>query len=800
MLRNLWQDFRFAARLLARSPGFALSAVLALALGIGANSAVFSVFDTLLLRPLPYPHAERIVKIWGTNLTQEVTEGQVSPADYLDWHAQSRVFARLAVYRGKSANLTGSGEPERLMGVFVNRDFFPLLGVEPALGRNFTAEEDGPGGPTVIILSHGLWKRRFGGDPAIIGKTIRLDNSEKTIVGVLPAGVRYPELQQAEWWRPLGLGGADAPRDARFLNTIGSLRAGVDLQRAQTEMDTLAARLEQQYPDSNRGWRVRLAPLQETLVRDIRPVLVATLCIVGLLLFISCANVANLLLARASSRQREIAVRVALGAGRPRVIRQFLIESLLLAIAGTALGLLLANWGIHFLVAAGPADVPRLDEVGLDGRVFAFAGLLTLLTTLLFGLMPALQVSRPQFGEALREEGRNQSQSRRQRRLRSALVVAEIALSLVALVAAGLLVQSLQNLVNVKPGFRPQNLLTLQIVPNNNYPKPGPRAAFIAEVLQRLQALPGVESAAEVNFLPFTDNDSEDQIEIAGRPTPAGAKPPIIHFRAVSPSYFRTMSIPVVRGAAFSDADLAAPRTAVINETAARQFWPGEDPLGRRVRHRSTDGDLTIVGIVGDVRHFGPASEPVPELYVPYPIDPYNTKTLIVRARGNPASLGSAARSAVWSVNRNQSVFDVQTMEDVMAKSVARSRFNAFLIGAFAMIGLLLAAVGVYAIMAYSVNQRQQEIGIRVAMGATVPDVLKMILGESLGLGLMGLAIGVVGSLVATQILTRLLFGVSARDPFTLLGVSFLMILVTLMASLLPAVRATRLDPVSALQ
>lgn len=791
------QDLRHSIRALIKSPFYTSAVLLVLALAIGANTAVFSVINTVLIEPLPYTDSDRLVMVWGTNKQQGSEQWQVSPADFFDWKAQNHVFENVALFRGRSRNLTGGDEPERVIAAIVTFDLFPLLGAKPFLGRDFLPEEDQPGASKVVILSHSLWQRRFGGDPDLIGKPIKLDSESYTVVGIMPADFWFFWLGDAELWVTLGLG-PNRERGNHFLQAVARLKPGVTLQQAQAEMDIISGRLEQEYPDSNAGIGIRLAPLQKSLVKDIQTALLIFWGAVSFVLLIACANIANLLVARATSRRKEIAIRLALGATRARIIRQLLTENLFLSLVGGSLGLMMAFGGIKILIRLIPGDIPRLDAASLDARVAAFTLLISILTGILFGLLPALHSSKSNLHDSLKEGGRGTGAGASQKLVLRLLMISEVALAFVLLIGAGLLIESFQRLSRVDPGFQTENLLTMQMIPRANYPETRQQAAFIKEVLERVRTLPEVESAAEINFLPFSGNDSTFGFAIEGRPASASGKQPSGHFRAISPGYFHIMRIPILEGRDFTEDDVEKPGSVIINQAMANRFWPAENPLNRRINYQGKE--LSIVGVVGDVKHTALNAEPMADMYFPYSLDTFSIRTIILRMASDPASLAAAARREVWAVNRNQSVFNLKTMDQVVAESVAQPRFNAALLSIFAIVALALAAVGIYSVIAYWVSQRTNEIGIRMALGARPSDVLRLVLRQGMSLTLTGFAIGLAASLVLTRLLSRLLFQVSATDPATFVITSALLMAAAMLACYLPARRAMKVDPMIALR
>jgi putative ABC transport system permease protein len=802
-MQTLWQDMRYGARMLLKNPGFTLIAVITLALGIGANAAIFSVINSVLLRPLPYPQPERLIWIWGTNPSADIKQESASLPDFADWKAQGRSFAAVGGFTNFSPILTDAGEPERLTGSLVTDGFFTTLGVSPQLGRAFTPDEDRPDNRRVVVLGHSLWQRRFSGDPGIVGRKIILNGNPYLVVGVMPPGFKHPlpgMRAPVEVWTPLGIDPATTGRRSDFLGVVARLKPGVAIGQARSEMDALMRRLEGQYPDTNRGWGVILLPLLERFVGDMRPTLYLLLAAVGFLLLIACANVANLLLTRATARQREVAIRSALGARRGRIVRQLLTESALLSGLGGAVGLLMAKWGMDALISMSPASLPRLGEVAFDWRVLGGAFGVALVTSLLFGLLPALQAATPLLNEALKEGGRG-ADAARGKRLRGAIVVAEVALALLLSVGAGLMLRSFALLQNVNPGFNPEKVLTASLaLPRAKYEE-GPRVvAFYRRLLDEVAALPGVESAGLVDALPLAGGNYLSFV-IEGRP-PADRTPDAEH-RVVSPGYFKAMGIPLIRGRLLSEQDHAqASFATVISETMARRYWPNEDPLGKRINLDDTLAApwRTIVGIVGDVRNEGLNAEPNPQMYVSFAQTPRQGMSLVVRGAGDPTGLVAGVRNKVAELDRDQPLYNVRTLEQALAESLARERFGLLLIVTFAGLALLLAAVGVYGVLAYSVTQRTREIGVRLALGASRRDVLRLIAGQGMKLVLAGVGAGLLAAFALTRLMTRLLYGITATDPLAFIVVSVLLVVVALVACWIPARRATKIDPMVALR
>lgn len=803
-MKTFTRDLRHGFRLLAANPTFTAIAVAALALGIGANTAIFSVVNSVLLRPLPYRDPASLAMVWEKSPRND--RNVVSPADYMDWKSQNRVFSEMTIVMDFwRANLTGVGEPEQILQGAVSANFFRMIGVQPALGRSFVDGEDTKGRDHVAVLSHALWQRRFGADPAILGKTVVLDGVPHEVIGVLPAAFRW-NSRATEVWVPYSLNPAQDYRatSGRYLSVLARLKPGVTLQQAQSELSTIARRLEEQYPAFNKNWGVNVVPLHEQAAGGMRKILVLLTAAVGFVLLIACVNVANLLLARAAARQREIAVRVALGAGRWQLMRQLLTESLLLAVLGGSLGLLLAWWGTDALVALAPKSLPRLSEVGVDWRVFGFTALMAVATGVLFGLVPAIVASKPNLNDALKESGRGTSGDLRRHRLRSLLVVGEVALALVLLIGAGLMIRSFQKLQAVDPGFNAEKLLTMRVsLPHSRYEKNPQVVGFFRDALARIEALPGVQSAGAINYLPLTGRASATDFEIVGRPKPGPGEAPVTDVRVADPNFFRAMGIPLLRGRTFTAHDTAeSSPVLIINEELARTVFPGEDPIGKKliIGWGPKSPEDEIVGVVGNLKHYGLDSKPGPTIYWSHARMPYDSMTLVARTASDPNALAAAAIREIHAIDPDQPVSDVQPMEAVVFASVSESRFNVLLLAIFASLALMLAAVGIYGVMAYNVSQRTHEIGIRVALGARTGDVMSLIVGQGLLLTIAGIAIGVAGALGLTRLMASLLFGVTATDPATYAGVSLLLAIVALAATYIPARRAMKVDPIVALR
>ena len=801
-MQTFWKDLRYGARMLLKNPGFTLIAVITLALGIGANASIFSVVNAVLLRPLPFKEPERLIMIRETKIPQ-FPEFSVSPGNFLDWKRRNTIFERLVAINTPSFNLIGTGDPEQISGMRVTDGFFAMLGAKPELGREFLPEEDQPDRNNVVILSHGLWQRRFGGDPKIINQTITLSGRIYTVIGVMPATFSFGGRETA-LWTPMGFTSDDAQNHGgHFLSAIGQLKPGAKLEQARSEMSAIAGQLAQEYPDANAGWNVKLLPLQEFIVRSVETALLVLLGAVAFVLLIACANVANLLLARAAGREKEIAIRTALGAGRARIVRQLLTESALLALAGGVAGLLLAKWGTDLLLKLAPQNLPRMSDVSLDGRALAFTAAVTLLTGLIFGLVPALQASKPNLTETMKDAGgRGSTEGGRRQFVRGSLVVLEMASALLLLVGAGLLIKSFWRLQRIDPGFNPNNALTASVtLPSRKYPEENQQSAFFQQLLEKVRALPGVQAAGASNVVPL-GGDYVLGFVIEGRPPlPPGAGQSTNYY-AVSADYFKAMGIPLLRGRVFTEQDTRnSTRVAVISESMAKRVFPNEDPIGKRIH--VTNGPTVfreIVGIVGDVKHYGLDQDTTLQTYEPYTQQPFSFMTLVVRTAGDPTNLTSAIRNQVLSIDKEQPVSGVRTLEQRVSTSIAQQRFSMLLLGVFAAVAMVLAAVGIYGVLSYAAAQRTHEIGIRMALGARAGNVLKMVIGQGMKLALAGVALGSGAALALTQLMKRLLFGVTAADPMTYVVIALSLTLVALFACWIPARRAAKVDPMVALR
>ncbi|HKS30594.1 MAG TPA: ABC transporter permease [Pyrinomonadaceae bacterium] len=805
-MNNLWKDLSYAARMMLRQPGFTIVAILTLALGIGANTAIFSVVNAVLLRPLPFPQPEQLVMLWEVKTERgSGFKGTVSFQNFIDWREQNDSFTDMAAYQSAGYSLQGKDVPERVTGSTVTANFFDLVGIRPTLGRGFQAGEDASGSKRVVILSDALWRRNFGADPEIIDREITLSGRQYTVVGVMPRGFQFPS-RSTQLWTPLELTEDQlSNRDNHWLMTLARLKPGVTLEQAQAGMTTIARRIEQQYPEVQTGRGVQLVALHEELVMFARPALLVLLGAVGFVLLIACTNVANLLLARSAARRKEVAIRMALGAGRWRLVRQFLTESVLLFILGGALGLLISRWAVDALTSWAVMFTPRLGEVNVDGRVMGFTLLLSFFTGMIFGLAPAIQSSKTDVQTALKEGGSTGGGTSRSL-IRSTLVVLEVAAALVLLVGAGLLIKSFTQLLRTDTGMKPENVITMGLtLPQATYGTNESRAAFYQKMLDNIYARPGVEAAGVINILPIQNTGHNGKIWVEGEPEPGPGREPIAEYRAASPDFFHTLGIPLVEGRYFNAQDRqGAVPVAIVNQTFARRYLPGRAVVvGQRIRKEET-GWLTIVGVVRDVRQSGLTQSIMPEVYTSYAQTESSAltqgMTLIVRAAGERSELVSSIRHAVAEVDPSQPVHNVQTMQEVINNSVADRRLTMLLLTIFAGVALFLAMIGIYSVMAYVVTQNTREIGLRMALGAQARDVLKLVVGQGMVLTLVGVGVGLLASLVLTRLIKSLLFGVAATDPLTLLCVSLFLMLVAGLACYIPARRATRIDPMVALR
>ena len=805
-LENVFIDVRYGLRMLRKNPGFSAVAILTLALGIGANTAIFSVVYTVLLRPLPYADSGKLMTVWGYNRARGYNTDLVSPLDFADWRSQNHVFESMAASTDVTYTLTGAGDPAVIIGYSFSADYFQVLGVAPLLGRTFLPEEEQPGKNHVAVLSYSLWQSGFGGERSIVGKTITLDGEPYTVLGVMPPGVRYPAL--TDLWTPLTIGPEAAnDRGNRYLRVMARLKPGVTIQQAQVEMDTIARRLALEYPKTNKDeGATNIISLRQTISGDIRPTLLVLLCAVGFVLLIACANVANLLLARAAVRQKEVAVRAALGASRSRLVRQFLTESVLLGFAGGALGLALAFWSTGPLVTMFPPtifnlSIPHLEKIPIDGWVLGFALAVSLLTGLVFGLVPALQAGRLDSNAPVKESGRSLTGSVQIQRFRSVLVVAEVALSLILLAAAGLTIRSFVHLLKGALGFNAENVLTLRVLfPQSKYKTAAQQLAFGDQALERIKSLPGVKSAGTVTFLPLSGWWGERTVSLQGQSTTENQQPVAV-WSSVTPDYFRAMDIPLLKGRFFTDQDnRSAGAVAILSKSLARRLVPGEDAVGKRINVEGVKGPVDVVCVVGDVHQLGLTTETTSEIYLPFSQVTMWLMCFAIRTTSDPMSLAKVAQREIWAVDKDQAVGYVMPMSQLASESLAPQRVVMLLLAGFGVMALALAAVGVYGVISYSSTQRTHEFGIRIALGARSVDVLRLVVGQSVVLVLAGVGIGLAGSFGLMRFLSTLLYGVHPSDPVTFIIVSVALAGVALLASYIPARRATKVDPMVALR
>jgi putative ABC transport system permease protein len=805
----MFADLRYALRLLIKAPGFAIIAVMTLALGIGANSAIFSVVDTVLLRPLAFPDSDQLVMIWGKSSKDVNARETCSFPDLFDFRAQTKSFSAMAAYSGAGAVLSGTGEAQELTGVAVDGDFFETLGVAPMLGRGFTADEAKAGAPHVVVISHGLWHRAFVSNPNVVGQQVTMAGRSYTVLGVMPPDWKFPvEAEVSEFIMPLEplMPTAVPQRGSHFLRLMGRLKPGVSVQQAEGELKAIATRLEQQYPDTNTDRGVAVVPMLQDIVGNVRPALLVLLGAVALVLLIACANVANLLLARAAGRRREIAIRTALGASRAGIVRQLFVESLLLALFGGAGGLLLAWWSVDLLGVLGPRNVPRLSDVHINVGVAAFTFGLAIFSTLLFGLVPALQVSRGNLTDALQQGVKGSTGGLHGTRVRAFLVVAQVSLSLLLLAGAGLLIRSFFNLQATNVGFDPTRLLVLdEVLPRATYSEEQKQRAFYQHLLPNLAALPGLEAIGGANPAPFSDNDHGSSFRMENEPERGPGTHPDASHVIVTAGYFRTMRIPLRAGRDFDGRDNESGRhVAMVNETFVRRFIQNHDPIGRHIlldRGNGEPDSLEIVGVVGDAKQNKIGTPTPPEMYQPFAQAPARRLWLVFRtATENLGGVQSAVRRMIHEQDANVFVGNLELMQTMIGKTLAQPRFNMMLLGVFASVAMVLAAIGIYGVIAYSVTQRTREIGIRMALGAQRADMLGMILRQGLTVVVIGIAIGLVAAFDATRLLASLLYGVGANDFFTYASVVFLLGMAALLASYIPARRAMRVDPMVALR
>jgi putative ABC transport system permease protein len=800
------QDLRYGMRQLMKHPSFTFITIITLALGIGANTAIFSVVNAVMLKPLPYRDAEELVVLWEKMKQTDTLD--LAPDDFVEYRERLQSFEQFAASSRQGFTLTGDDEPQRIDGASITANMFQMLGVAPQLGRDFDLREDKPGADRVAILSYGLWQRRFGGDQKILNQIVTVDGEPRTVIGIMPPDFQFPPAlsrgntpeAKSEMWVPMVLEN-ETQRNSHYLLTIGRLKKGTPIEQAKAEINTIAEQRDEKTRASHQSIGANALLLHEQVVRKIRPALMILLGAVGFVLLIACANVASLLLIRATARQKEIAIRSALGAGRARLIRQLLLESLLLALPGGMLGLLLADWSNSILIKLGANNIPRTDEIGIDTRVLLFTITLSLLTGIIFGLIPALKASSLNLVETLKEGGRSATSSTG--RIRSILMVAEVALALVLLVGAGLLIKSFWQLQHVDPGFNANNLLVMETtLPTTRYPEEPQQRAFYQKALEQISSLPGVESVAIVNNPPLSGRRGVDVFTIAGQPPPTNSSDtPLADYRAISTDYFQVMGIKVVDGRAFTSADDAnAPAVVIVNQATVRRYFQGENPVGKQVRLRGNNPLATIVGVVTDIRQSGLDEQAATHIYYPYWQHPQTRMGWVVRTTTEPMSLLASIRNQIYGVDREQPVNKVQTMEKILADSVAQRRLNMLLLGVFATTALLLSLVGIYGLIAHSVSQRLREIGIRLALGAQKGDVLRLMLKQGMRLAMVGITIGLGAALLLTRFLSTLLLDVNEKDPMIFIAVALLVAVVALLACYIPARRATKVDPLVALR
>lgn len=805
-MEPLLQDLRYGIRRLLRSPGFTIVAILSLALGIGANTAIFSVINTVLLTPLPYMNPEQLMVVWESNRQNSASRSPASLLNFIDWREQNQSFEQITAMRSSGLNLTEGAEPERIQAMSASPNFFTLLGAKPLLGRTFLPHEEKAGSDHVAVLSNSLWQGRFGSDRNIIGRDIKLNGEPYNVIGVMPADFQF---EQVSLWTPLttdiGQLSPTAARSRRMYLVLARLKPGMTLTQAQSELNTISERLAQQYPEANTGWSTNIIPFREQVVGTIRPALFLLFAVVSFILLIACANMANLLMARAASRQKEVSIRVAVGASRVRLVRQFLTESILLAMLGGILGLALTFVGKTVLMVTLPANNPFRDQLGIDGKVLAFTLLVSLLTGVIFGLLPSLQASKPNLNETLKEGGKTSSLGSGHHRIRSVLVVTEVTLALMLLIGAGLVIRSFLRLQYVDTGFNPQNALAMQLsLPQAKYREPQVQVAFFQNLMQKVAALPNVEAVSADSNPPLGTRRNSISFFIEGQPPASLDQMLRAEGHEITPNYFRAMGIPFLAGRDFTDNDrIDAPPVVIVNQALVKRFFPNEDPIGKRIS-RSLPGQnpvwFSIIGVAGDVRHAGLAAEPGPQIYSSYYEDPVQTMSLVIRSRGNPTAVALSVRSEIQKADSEIPVFNIKSMEQMASESIAPNRITMLLLGFFAIVALILAAAGIYGIMAYSVTQRTFEVGIRMALGAQRRDIIAMIVKQGMLLTLIGLVIGFLGALAATRVLSSVLFEVSTTDLATFATALLVLTVVALVACLIPARRATRVDPVIALR
>jgi putative ABC transport system permease protein len=802
-MQTLLSDLKYAFRSLRRSPGFVLAAVVTLALGIGANTAIFSVVNAVLLRPLPYHDPNGLVMVWESNERSHHDHNVVNPANYLDWKDRARSFSELASFSWSQLVFTGDA-PENVQGRAVTPNFFEVIGIAPMLGRVFTAQEALPGGPPVIVISEGLWRRRFGGEKAIVGQQVPVAGGTATVIGVMPTALRPMPWGNEEYWEPFRLDPTDRSRNGRYAMVIGRLKPGVTVAQAHAEMKTIAEGLQREYPDFDTGWSANVVTLSDQVVGASRSALLMLLGAVSLVLLIACANVGNLMLGRATVRSREVAIRTALGAPRWRIARQWLLESVIVAAVGGAVGVVLATWGVELLVRLGPHDIPRLGEIGLDTRVLATTAVVSFVVGVLFGLPTALGSGDETLAGGLHGGSNRTTADGRAARFRAGLVVAQVSLAVVLLVGAGLLLRSIARLAAIDPGFDPTNLLTVTVdLPSATYPDGVRQSAFFDQLLERVRGLPGVKAASAVSYVPLIPQGAATSFTVVGRPEPAAGQAPVADIRIIEPGYFETMRIPLLRGRALNSADgAAAPPVVMINQTMARQLWPGENPIGQRVKISwwNPEAQPEIVGVVGDVHVATLDGDFKPMIYYPATQSPSGGMTVVIRHSGAVAPVAGQVRAAVRELDPNLPVTELGTMYAKLTQSMSDRRYPMFLLLIFAGLAVALASVGIYGVLSYGVSQRTREIGVRMALGARSEEVLRLVISGGLRLTLIGVVLGAAIAAFAVRTLDKLLYGVPATDPVTFGAVALLLTAVALLACYLPARRAARVDPMVALR
>jgi len=808
-METLLQDIRYGVRMLRKSPMVTLVALFSLALGISANTVIFSVVNSILLKSLPFHDAERIVLLWGNTPSEGKDRSQVSATDVDDWRHQNTVFEDVTTYGNWSATFLGEGESERIPGIQVGDGYFSIMKGTPLLGRTFLAEEQQDGKDFVVVLGYGLWQRRFGGDPGVIGRKVNLSGRPYTVVGVMPADFQPLPTSlidpRGEFYRPVAEPHDENERSSRHLRAIARLKPEVTIVQAQTDMNGIARRIEEQYPRHNTGYGVRLITLPEDTVGGIRPTLITLFVAVGFVLLIACANVGNLLLVRAAGRQKEVAIRRALGAARLRLARQFLTESILLAVVGGALGLLLATWGVSLVESIGSQATPLLSDVKIDLRVLGFTLAISIVTGIVFGLVPALRATNPDLNETLKEGGRSSSGEAGHNRIRSVMVVSEVAMALVLLISAGLLIKSVIRLRNVDPGFAADNRLTMSVtLPSAKYPKPQQWVAFYDQLTERLESLPGVKSAGFTSVLPFSGNFDGRGLSVEDHPRPPG-EAFNVDLYIVTPDYPRTMAMRLLRGRELSEQDTeTTPLVAVINETMVSEMWPGQDPVGKRIKlvgsERNPQPWRTVVGVVRDVKQYALDRKDPMQIYLPEAQFPTQFMTLVVHTSSDPKTLTAAVRGTVQEIDKDLAAYNIATMEQLLADSISLRRLSTLLLMIFAAIALILAGVGIFGVISYSVTQRTHEIGVRLALGANRRDIIGLVLRQGMTMTVAGVGIGLLATFALTRMLESLLFNVSATDPVIFVVIPVALTIVALGACLMPARRAAKVDPMIALR